>query len=132
MIEMHHGPGQVVVKSTTLSMVHRDRNGDGKQRETKVEPKSCKETTTKTRKEKPQEGTGERTGKGKTKGEEGDKNTTKQQQRCMFDMAAEGSDAESIEFPKWSEVLHWESQPVCTAELVGQDLAEHELPGRRP
>jgi hypothetical protein len=51
MIEMHNGSSQVVMKGTTLSMVHRERNGDEKRREAKVEPRSCKETTTKTRKE---------------------------------------------------------------------------------
>ena len=70
--------------------------------------------------------------KEKTEGGEGDTTTTRQQQRCMFDMAAEGSDAESKEFSKLSGVPHWESQHVCTAELVGQDLVGLELSGRRP
>ena len=47
MIEMHNGPSQVVMKGTTLNMVHQDRNGDEKRREAKVELRSCKETTTK-------------------------------------------------------------------------------------
>ena len=45
-----------------------------------------------------------------------------------FAHASEGSDAELKCEMKWCGVPHWESQPKCTNELIGQALVEHESP----
>ena len=50
----------------------------------------------------------------------------------MFDLAAEGSDAESKCDLKLPGVPPWENQHVCTNELIGQDLVGPEVQERRP
>ena len=50
----------------------------------------------------------------------------------LFDLAAEGSDAESKCDWKWLGIPPWEIQHVCTDELIGQDLVELEIQGRHP
>ena len=44
----------------------------------------------------------------------------------------EGSDAESKVGQRLSGAPPWETQRVCTNELIGSDLVEHEKLGRHP
>ena len=110
------------------------KNTARKRVEAVVEPRSCKEKPTTKRK------------KGKTTQQEERKGTEEQNQRKkeqqgqqepasiqrMFDLAIEGSDAESKVDLRLSGVPPWESQRVCTNELIGQDLVGLENQGRHP
>jgi len=70
---MHQSPSQMVMESTTLSMIHRSDCPNEKKEQAKVEPRSCQRT--KQTKDKPQE---RRSNKPKRK-EDNTQATTQQQ-----------------------------------------------------
>ena len=105
-----------MMESTTLSVVHddqyktkRSRGGAG------IEPSSCKKipkTTGEGRDKEKTEGRNNKKEEEKEKPKEAE--TREANRQLLFDLAAEGSDAESKCDWKWLGVPPWEIQHVCT------------------
>ena len=135
-VQMHQSPSQVVMESTSLSVIHQEECHRKKERASegwakKLPKEKQKHTTNQEEKEK-------RHNQGKKEGGQ-PKPLERPHRKCgqasgkpLFDTVMGSSDAESRVDQKLSGVPPWETQRECTNELIGSDLVEHEKLGKHP